>query len=147
MSDISDYEYASFLSFKQMYDDMTDEERAAYWKKENTRENLSWINSLNESIQTDKRIIKDTQRWLKHLTEDYTNSVAEPTPEETQTLRDRLVLGAELIEACEQDIIELRKEIVNYTKYPMHSQKRRDWYQTKEGKQWQEKILRQLKKN
>lgn len=142
MNEVERHEYEqlclSLESYIEMMNMMSEEERAAYWKKENARENLRWINDLHDTIRLHKRIINQAKHWLRLVVEQV---------EDKEKLKQDLLLGAELIQLCEEKIVETRKEIVNYTKYPLHSQKRRDWYKTQEGRAWQEKLLNQLRKN
>lgn len=140
--DVSNYE-----SYVLALESMSDDERKAYWKRENARENVGLLNSLHHNISLNNRIIKSTQRWLKDMVDDYTSMVAEPDEAYTQKLKESLALGAELIQNCEIDTGNTRAEIAMVTRYPLYSQKRRDWYKTKEGQQWLEKIKSQLKKS
>lgn len=138
--DVTDYE-----SFLLAYESMSDEERKAYWKRENARENISYLNSLHHNISLNNQIIKRTQHWLKDMVDDYTGHVGEPSPEYTQQVKESIALGAELIEGCEIDTGNTRAEIAHVTRYPLYSEKRRQWYKTKEGQQWLQK--NQPKKN
>lgn len=140
--DVTDYE-----SFLLAYESMSDEERKAYWKRENARENIIYLNSLHKNISLNNKIIQNTQWWLKDMVNDYTSMVAEPDEEYTKNLKESLALGAELIAGCEADTGRTRAEIAFVTRYPLYSEKRRQWYKTKEGQQWLEKIKKQLKKS
>lgn len=107
----------------------------------NARENLRFINQMYVWIQTDKSIIENTKAWLYRIVEEFKNNEIDEAK-----LKEYLLLGSELIKGCEDNILMTRAEIAHYTKYPLYSQKRRQWYQTKEGMQWQQRILNQLKK-
>lgn len=137
----------SYESYKAFLDDMTSEERESYWKQQDRAENVSLLNSLNHNIALNNQIIQNTQRWLKEMVEDYTSMVAEPDEAYTTKLKESLALGAELIEGCEADTARTNAEIAHYIRYPLYSEKRRQWYKTKEGQLWLEKIKKQLKKS
>lgn len=122
-------DYGSFLI---AYAEFTDEERKAYWKRENAKENLTLINSLHHNISINDRLIRDTKRWLRLRVDDYT-MIDEPTAEETAKLKADLTLGAELIQGCEADTGKTRAEIAFATRYPLYSEKRRQWYQKTGG--------------
>ena len=124
-----------------MLDDMTPEEEAAYWKRKNARDNLRFINQMYEWIQTDKHIIENTKAWLHRSVDKFKHNEMDEAK-----LKSDLLLGSELIKGSEDSILITRAEIAHYTKYPLYSEKRRQWYKTKEGMQWQQKILSQLKK-
>lgn len=131
----------SYNSYKAMRDEMTPEEMAAYRKSRDARNNLLYINQMYEWIEVDEDIIELTKAWLHESVERFhMNEIDE------SKLKEDLLLGAELIKGCEDSILITRAEIAHYTKYPLHSEKRRQWYRTKEGMQWQEKVLNQLKK-
>ena len=121
--------------------EMTDEELAAYWKKENAKANIGYTNQMYGWIQTDKRIIESTKQWLHRCVEWFNHNELDEAK-----LKENLLLGAELIRGSEESILLTRAEIAHYTKYPLYSEKRRQWYKTKEGKQWQQRVLNQLKK-
>lgn len=131
----------SYDSYKELLDEMTDEERAAYWKKENAKANLGYINQMYGWIQTDKRIIENTKAWLHRSVDKFKHSEIDEAK-----LKSDLLLGSELIKGSEDSTLLTRAEIAHYTKYPLYSEKRRQWYKTKEGKQWQQRVLNQLKK-
>ena len=145
MNDEIDYD--NFDSYALALQSMSDEERKAYWKRENARENIIYLNSLHKNISLNNKIIQNTQRWLKDMVDDYTSMVDEPDEAYTKKLKESLALGAELIEACEIDSGNTRAEIAHVTRYPLYSEKRRQWYKSKEGQQWLEKIKKQLKKS
>lgn len=126
--------YDSLLT---ILNDMTQEELAAYWRGENIKDNRNFIKQMHNSIQMDEGIIKGTQDWLRRCVE---------RTEDNEKLKSELMLGAELIQGCEQSILITRAEIAHYIKYPLYSDKRREWYKTREGKQWHQKNLAQLKK-
>ena len=107
----------------------------------NARDNLRYINQMYEWIQTDKYIIESTKAWLHRSVEKFKNNEMGEAK-----LKSDLLLGSELIKGSEDSILMTRAEIAHYTKYPLYSEKRRQWYKTKEGMQWQQKILSQLKK-
>lgn len=130
----------SYHTYKAMLDAMTEEERKAYWKRENARDNISYINSLHHNITLNNQIIESTKRWLERTVEQFKND--EITEEK---LRENLLLGGELISNCEEDSGYTRAEIATVTRYPLYSEKRRQWYQTKEGQEWLRKS--QPKKN
>lgn len=132
----------SYHSYKEMLESFTEEERAEYWKRENRMENLRFINQMHEWIQVDKRIIDSTKRWLQQCVERFHNDELSE-----DKLKENLLLGAELIEGCEDSIKQTRAEIAHYTKYPLYSEKRRQWYNSKEGQQWLERVEKQLKRN
>lgn len=125
-----------YLSYKAMLEEMDDEMRAEYWKSENRRANLYLIQQLHDSIEQDESIILNTQRWMKGLLE---------RVEDMELLKKYFTTGAELIQGCGDSILITRAEIAHYIKYPLYSEKMRQWYRTKEGQQWQAKILKQLK--
>lgn len=131
----------SFDSYKAMLDDMTPEEKALYWKRENAKENLMYINQMHSWIQTDKSIIENTKQWLHRCVERFNNNEMDKAK-----LKENLLLGAELIKGSEESILQTRAEIAHYSKYPLYSEKRRQWLRTKEGEQWQQRVLNQLKK-
>ena len=107
----------------------------------NARDNIRYINQMYEWIQTDKYIIENTKAWLHRSVEKFKNNEMDEAK-----LKSDLLLGAELIQGSEDSILMTRAEIAHYTKYPLYTEKRRQWYKTKEGMQWQQKILSQLKK-
>ena len=121
----------SYDSYKELLDEMTDEEQAAYWKKENAKANLGYINQMYGWIQTDKRIIESTKQWLHRTVERFKYHEIDEAK-----LKENLLLGAELIKGSEEGILLTRAEIAHYTKYPLYSEKRRQWYKTKEVKRW-----------
>lgn len=131
----------SYDSYKAMLDEMTPEEKALYWRRENAKTNLSYTNQMYRWIQTDKGIIENTKAWLHRSVEKFKSNEIDEAK-----LKSDLLLGAELIKGCEDSILITRAEIAHYTKYPLYSEKRRQWYKTKEGMQWQQKILNQLKR-
>jgi len=140
--DVTDYE-----SFKMMYDDFTEEERTAYWKRIDYSSNQWYLESLHHNIALNNQIIKNTQRWLKEMVDDYTSMVEEPSEAYTIKLKESLALGTELIEGCEADTGRTHAEIAHVIRYPLFSEKRRQWYKTKEGKSWLQKAENQLKKS
>lgn len=126
----------SYDSYRSMLADMTDEERAAYWKRENAKENIGYINSLHHNIQLNNQIIANTKRWLHETVEQFkTGSIEE------DKLRENLLLGGEIIKGYEDDTGRTRAEIAHVTRYPLYSEKRRVWYQSKEGQAWLKKKL------
>ena len=131
MNDVTNYE-----SFLLTYADFTEAERRQYWKKQNAIENITHINRLHNNISLNNSIIKQTKRWLQDLVDDYTERVEEPTEADTAELRGHLALGAELIQNCQADTGRTRAEIAHVTRYPLYSEKRRQWYKSKEGSQW-----------
>lgn len=124
-------------SLLEILNEMTEEELAAYWREENTKENRRFIHQMHDWIQVDRNIIESTKDWLRRCVE---------RADDNEKLKGELMLGAELIQGCEQSILITRAEIAHYTKYPLYSEKRRGWYNTREGKQWHQKNLEQLKK-
>lgn len=130
----------SYDSYKALLDEMTPEEKAQYWKRENTKENLSFMNQMYGWIDTDKSIIETTRAWLHRSVAKFKEHLVDEA-----TLKQDLLLGAELIQGSEDSILITRAEIAHYTKYPLYSEKRRQWYKTKEGIQWQQKVMNQLK--
>lgn len=133
--DVSSYE--SYLS---MLTDMTEEESKAYWKRENAKDNIGYINSLHHNIRLNNQIIANTKRWLTETVEQFKAGTIDE-----DKLRENLLLGGELIKGCEDDTGYTRAEIAHVTRYPLYSEKRRMWYKSKEGQAWLKKNL--LKKN
>lgn len=121
-------------SFLIAYAEMTEEERKLYWKRENAKDNLSYLNSLHHNITLNNRIIANTKRWLERTVDRFKSDEIDEVK-----LRDNLLLGGELIKGCEDDTGYTRAEIARVTRYPLYSEKRRQWYQTKEGQAWLKK--------
>ena len=126
-------------SFLLAYEQMDEQQRAEYWKRKNRRDNLLSINRMHEWIQVDKRLIDTTKRWLQRCVDRFQDDKLSE-----DELKKILILGAELIEGCEDSIKRARAEIAHYTKYPLYSKKRMQWYKSKEGQQW---LRKQLKRN
>lgn len=131
----------SYDTYKAFLEEMTPEEKAEYWRRENAKENLSFMNQMYGWVDTDNRIIETTKAWLHRSVAKFNEHLIDDVE-----LKESLLLGAEIIKGCEDSILKTRAEIAHYTKYPLYSEKRRQWYKTKEGIQWQERIVKQLKK-
>lgn len=117
---------------EELLSEMSPAEQAAYWRRENQRENLNLLNSLHESIQLDKRMITSTKQWLYQC--------AYHTADDAK-LKELLILGADIISLSEASINVTRSLIAHYTKYPLYSEKRKQWVKTKEGQLWYKKNL------
>lgn len=118
------------LSYSLMLEEMGDKDRAIYWKREKAKENLVNLNLYYESINNYKYIIDNTKQWLLRVVDNETDP---------DKLKEKLMLGAEIIQNCEQGILSDNASIAHYTKYPLYSDKRRHWYNTKEGTAWLKK--------
>lgn len=116
----------------KLYNSLSDEEKNRMRKREIAQDNLSLINSLNEDIRLNNWFINNTKQWLRRIATD---------PKYADKLREYLILGAEIIRGCEELNGYCRRDIAHYTKYPLGSEKRKQFYRTKEGQQWGQKNL------
>lgn len=114
-------------SWLETYLSMTPAERAEMLRKELMAENQAIINGLLDEIDWCDMFIKSTKVNLKELVHAWQREKTDITDE---ALKTRLKLGAESIELCEKYIMVCRKEISHWTKYPIGSIKRRDYYRT-----------------
>lgn len=108
-------------SFLDIYAEMTSKEQVNHWKQEDIKDNHNIIEQLHYDIRLDEWLIQDTKDWLQGLVYKI---------EDTAELKKYLIVGAETIEVCEDNIKYTLAEIAHTTKYPMYSIKRRDYYRT-----------------
>jgi len=112
-------DYASFLA---AYETMTPEERAAYWRKEQRDEQRDTLRTLFTLTKLNNWFIAWTKRWLTKAKFDFEAGLLSE-----DEFRNMLLLGAETIQSNEEANAYLRREVAHYTKYPIGTEKRRQF--------------------
>ena len=105
-----------------MYEQLTPEERAEYWRQEAKREQRAIVNGLHEHIELDE--------WFVQYAKDYAADakqlfMAGKIGEDE--LRKRFILAIDVIKGSEGNIKLLRRDVAHYAKYPLGSKKRADY--------------------
>ena len=114
-------------SWLETWYSLTPTERVEMLRKESMANNQSIIDGLGNEIVWALQFIESTKVNLKELVHAWQRTDTDITDD---VLKSRLKLGAESIELCQSYIQICRKEIAHWTKYPIGSIKRRDYFRT-----------------
>lgn len=112
-------EHATWLA---MYETLSPEERAEYWRQEQRKEQRATIQMLDDLINVSEELIWHAEQFAERASMQYVDGDIDEA-----TVRERLTLAADVIKGNQNTIKDARRDIAHYTKYPIGSAKRRDY--------------------